>query len=82
MAFGILLIVFFWIVYNLLVKGVLWKMLLVIFGWFGLFVFLGIYFPSTADHGIIAFETMIPWNAVIPTIVVILALGYTKGNDF
>jgi hypothetical protein len=81
MGFAILLVVFFWAVYVLLIKGVLWKLLLVIFGWFGLFVFLGIYFPSTAIHGIIVADTLVPWNAVLPSFVVLLSLAYTKEND-
>lgn len=78
MIFGILLILFFWVAYTLLIKGVLWKLLLVVFGWFGLFVFLATYLPSTDTHGIVVYDTLVPWSAVLPTIVVLLALAYTK----
>jgi len=78
MIYGLILLLICWLLYLLLIKGYLYKLILLVFGWIGIFLILGIYFPITKSTGIIAFETMMEWRAVIPTIIVLLALVSTK----
>lgn len=80
MVLGIFLVVSLWLAYHLLVKGVLWKIVVAIFGWFGMFIAMGIWFPSTTDSGITISDTLIPWCWVVPSIIVLLSLAYYKDN--
>jgi hypothetical protein len=78
MLFGIVLLVAIYFTYVLLIKGLLWKMILGIAGWFGLYIGLQTYIPESHQICITITEYTFSWAAVIPTIVVLLAMAYTR----
>ena len=61
----------------LLIKGYLWKIIICISGWFGIYICL-ITYTSCDETGIIAFDTLITWATIIPTIIVLLAMAHTR----
>lgn len=77
MPFGILLLITIFGLYILLVRGALWKILVYVFGYFGMYIALVMYFPNS-KHTCITFDhTPLSWAIVIPVIVILLALAYT-----
>ena len=76
MVFGVFLLVVIIILWQLLVKGLLWKLLLGVAGWFGIWVFMETYFPGSKSTAINDLE--MSWSQVVPTIVVLMAMAYTK----
>lgn len=64
--------------YVLLIKGALWKIIVVIFGWYGMFKALETYLPSSHSICTTILDRTLLWSEVIPTIIVLLALAYTK----
>lgn len=77
MIAAIVAIVIMYILYILLIKGLLWKIILGIFGWAGMYWFLqSIY--ETKTFGIVISDYMLSWSTIIPTIVISLAMLYTK----
>ena len=78
MEFGIVLLILIYGAYVLLVKGVLWKIIVAIFGWFGMFIFLEMYIPDSKAICLTFAGSSFSWSEVIPTIIVLLAMSYTK----
>lgn len=78
MEFGILLLIIIYILYLLLVKGMLWKLIIAIFGWFGMYVFLQTYVFNSKSICLTFVGHNFSWSEIIPTIIVILAISYTK----
>jgi len=78
MEFGIVLLIIIYGAYVLLIKGVLWKIIVGIFGWFGMFIFLEMYFPDSKADCLTFSNSSFSWSVVIPTIIVLLAMFYTK----
>ena len=78
MLFGIALLVVIYILYVLLVKGLLWKLILAAAGWFGLFIGLRIYLPESKNVCLILSGHSFSWAVVIPTAVILLAMLCTK----
>ena len=78
LIFGIVLLVVLYTLYVLLVKGVLWKLILFCFGWFGLYVGLRIYVEGAAHTAVTISGYNFSWASVVPTIVCICALACTK----
>lgn len=64
--------------YILLIKGVLWKIIVAGFGWFGMFVFMENYMPASKSPCLSLTTCSFSWAEVIPTIIVLLAMSYTK----
>lgn len=64
--------------YVLFIKGALWKIIVIVFGWYGMFNALQIYFPSSRSICTRIIDHTFLWSEVIPTIIVLLALAYTK----
>jgi hypothetical protein len=60
----------------LLIKGWLWKIIICIFGWIGLYGYL----VSNWDLDKISpfKDNFMSWAAIIPTIIVMLAMAYTR----
>lgn len=81
MIFGILLLVTIFLLYILLVQGALWKMIVYGFGYFGMYVALRMYFPDSRHVCLVFDHNHISWAVVIPAIIIVLALAYTKSND-
>lgn len=66
------------IAYFLFVKGYLWKLLILIFGFFGLHLFLDKYLPESNSTLLIILNHEISWAIVVPAILVILVLATSK----
>lgn len=75
MFFGLIMLLVLYILYLLLVKGALWKLILAFFGWIGLYIFLA-QFPGCREYPL--HNDAITWAALIPTVVVLLAMLSTK----
>jgi len=72
---AIALLVGLYIIYLLLIKGWLWKLILGVFGWLGMYWYLsGI--PACQSYPFN--NDTFTWASVIPTIVILLAMAYTK----
>ncbi len=76
MVFGIAMLVVIYVLWVLLVKGALWKLILGGFGWFGVYMFLSIQFHLDRESPFK--DNSMSWAAIIPTILVILVLASTK----
>ncbi len=72
-AIGIIAVLYF--IYLLLIKGYLFKIILGIFGWFGMYWYLGnikIFQSYPLNNDVVS------WAFVLPTILVLLSLATTK----
>jgi hypothetical protein len=78
MTFGLVLLGIIYLLYVLLVKGLLWKIILAIGGWFGIMMGLRIYVPDSTHECMTVSGYSLSWAIVIPSIVVMLAMLYTK----
>ncbi len=76
MEFGIAMLVVIYLLWLLLVKGALWKLILAGFGWFGIYVFLALQFHLDKESPFK--DNSFSWAAIVPTIIVFLALATTK----
>lgn len=76
MEFGIAMLVVIYLLWLLLVKGALWKLILGGFGWFGIYIFLAtqLHLDETSPFK----DNFMSWAAIVPTIIVLLALATTK----
>lgn len=75
MEFGIAMLVVIYLLWVLLVKGALWKLILGAFGWFGIYIFLC---QWHLDQESPFKDNYMSWAAIVPTIIVLLALVTTK----
>lgn len=78
MELGIVLLVVLALLWQLFVKGWLWKITLGIFGWLGMYWALIYYIPSTKNVCLTISGSSFSWAGVIPTIVLIMSMLYTK----
>lgn len=78
MVFGIFLLIFLFIAYKLLVEGLLWKIILLICGCFGLHYLILVNFPNSKTICFSLFDSQISWASVITAIILMLALANTK----
>lgn len=76
MLTGILLLIAIYLLYLLLIKGVLWKIILALFGWCGMYWYLFNHGGNEILMTISGYE--FTWAQVVPTVIVLLAMGYTK----
>lgn len=82
MIFGILLLITIYFLYILLVKGLLWKLILLIFGWVGLHMYLENVFPGSKSCVINILQYNISWSIFIPSLIVMLAMMTTRIGDY
>ena len=73
---GVGLLLVFYFLYVLLVKGLLYKIILSIFGWIGLYGYLS--HTWQLDQASPFKDDFISWAAIIPTILVFMAACKTK----
>lgn len=66
---------FIWV---LLSQGLLWKIIVGIFGWLGMYWALVSNFPASNTIFFESAHNSFSWAQVIPTIVLVLAMFYTK----
>lgn len=77
MVFGIGMLIFLYILYLLLVKGLLWKIIFVIFGWVGIWFYLKT-LPAFQVCPLNISDYKFSWAFIVPTILVMLVLAHTK----
>ena len=77
MVFGLCALFAVYLLWVLLIKGALWKMALGFFGWLGMYWFLGSYHDMQSCPLTVSGYTF-SWAAIVPTVVVLLALAHTK----
>jgi hypothetical protein len=75
MSFGICMLIGLYLLYVLLVKGALWKLILAGFGWAGMYSYLNS-IPVMHSHPF--HNDTFSWAVIIPTLIVMLAAAYTK----
>jgi hypothetical protein len=72
---GIGILILLYILYVLLVKGLLWKIIFVVAGWAAIYTYLS---------GIVTFQVspfkseVVSWAFIVPTILVMLVLFHTE----
>ena len=76
MVFGICMLIVLYLLWVLLVKGALWKLILGAFGWFGIYIFLTT--QLHLDQASPFKNNFMSWAAIIPTIIVLMAMATTK----
>lgn len=74
----LILIALIYFLWNLLVQGMLWKIITGIFGWFGMYWALMAYLPISRNTCLILAGGNFSWAHVVPTIIVLMAMLYTK----
>ncbi len=74
---AIILLVVIYILYVLLVKGLLWKIILGVFGWLGMYWYLS-GFPALQSYPLD--NNTFTWATTIPSLIILLAMLYTKEN--
>jgi hypothetical protein len=76
MVFAIGMLIVIYLLWVLLVKGALWKIILGAFGWFGLYVFLSTQWHLDKESPFK--DNFMSWAAIIPTVLVLLVMASTK----
>jgi hypothetical protein len=77
MVFGLALLAIIYIIWQLLVRGLLWKLILFFAGWAGLHAMLHA-MPWAQATVVVVGGIGFSWAAVIPTTICFLALLTTK----
>lgn len=77
MVVSIIVMIALYLLYILLIKGVLWKIMVGIFGWLGMYWVLNSMY-DTRTFGITISGHIISWSLIIPTVIILLALLHTK----
>ena len=78
MIFWIALLFVLYLLWLLLVKGIIWKACLFFGGWIGIYCVLMAKFPGAAHTAITVAGSNYSWAVVIPTAICILALAHTR----
>jgi hypothetical protein len=78
MVFGLVLLAAIAAFYWLFIEGWLWRLILGAAGWFGIWIGLQIYYPASKAICGSFNGYSFSWAAVIPTVIVILAMAYTR----
>jgi type VI protein secretion system component VasK len=75
LGLGIGALVFLYILYVLLIKGLLWKLIFVIVGWAAIYAYLS----SLVTFQASPFKSdIVSWAFIVPTVLVMLVLAHTK----
>ena len=78
MIFWFALLVCLYLAWTLLIGGLLWKIILFVGGWIGIYSLLRVYFPDSAQIVLTLAGHGYSWAAMIPTIICVLALAHTR----
>ena len=80
--FGIILLFVLYVLYKLFIDGWLFKIILFVAGWAGLYIGMLKYIDGSGKTAIIIGEnTTVSWAVLVPTIICVLALLCTKVYD-
>jgi hypothetical protein len=77
LGLGIGLLTAIYIAYVLLVKGLLWKIIFVIFGWATIWFYLKT-IPAFQVCPLTISDYTFSWALIVPTVLVMLVLAHTK----
>jgi len=77
MVFGIVLLVVLYLLYVLLVRGLLWKIFFVIFGWGAIYAYLS-RLESFQNCPLTISDYTFSWAAIVPTALVFMVMLHTK----
>jgi hypothetical protein len=80
MIFWLALLVIIYLFWLLLIRGALWKILLSLGGWFGVYIFLSIYFPKSTATALTFSNTHYSWAIVVATGIFLLSLAHTRSD--
>jgi hypothetical protein len=78
MIIGLFFLFLIAIVWFLFIAGFLWRLILFVGGWFGIYALLRIYVPTSAHIALTFGGDAYSWAAVIPTIICIMCLLTTR----
>lgn len=78
MIFGIAMLVALYLLWVLLVKGALWKIILFGAGWFGIYALMRIYIEGANHIAVTITGYNFSWAEVVPTVICLLAMVTTK----
>ena len=78
MSSAIILLFIIFIMWQLLVKGWLWKITIGIFGWAGMYWALSYYIPGSSNQCLTIAGASVSWAATLPSIVLFMSMLYTK----
>ena len=78
MLYFIFIIAISLFLWNLLTQGMLWKIIISIFGWIGLYQFLIQKFPETKQICFMFSNKTFSWAEIIPTFILLMAMLYSK----
>ena len=85
LTIGIILLLAIYVLYKLFIDGWLFKIILFIFGFFGMYVAIRIYYPAWATDTAVSLgpqaSTQFSYAIVIPSIVCFLCLLCTRVNN-
>ena len=80
MAFGLFMLLILYFIWILFSEGLLWKLLLGIFGFIGMKIYLETYVPFSLDTVMTIGTSDVRWSTLIPSIVVIMAMANVRGR--
>ena len=78
MVFWFMILFVIYLIWVLLFKGFLWKLIIFIAGWIGIYLLLPIYFPNSMQTAITITGNSYSWAMVIPTAICLLALVHIR----
>ena len=78
MIFWIAILICLYLIWTLVFSGLLWKLLLFVGGWVGIYSLLRVYLPDSAQVALILAGHGYSWAAVVPTVICVLALATTR----
>lgn len=76
MIFGLFLLAIIMIAWQLLIKGLFWKLIVGVAGWFGICIFMETYFPNSKFIAI--YEFGMSWSQLVATCIVLMSMLYSK----
>jgi len=74
LVFGFMMLLTIYVIYELFVKGYLFKITLFFFGWFGIHIALLKYVDGADKVAVTISGTTFSWAVVIPTVICFLCL--------
>lgn len=80
MAFGLFMLLVIYFIWVLFSEGLLWKLLLGIFGFIGMKIYLEAYISFSHNTALSFSGFDFSWSTIIPTIIVIMAMANVRGN--
>jgi len=78
MVYGIFSLIIIYILYQLFVKGLLFKIIVGFFGWLGMYWAMNQYMSGAHNCLITISNYHFSWAEVVPTVIVLCAMAFTK----